>query len=126
MTQTTRLIPDSQSTENNAATQIPRLNKYRTPPDERREHSRQIIAYAVIAGYLILLFLNIGIPIAVYWLSLPNDLEKTVPLTVSDIKDLTLAISSALSGLVGVLGFIMGYYFKSEEERVKKDESANK
>lgn len=123
MEQTTTSIPAAQVEESKVATQIPTLSRYPTPPEERREHSRQTIAYSVIAGYLLLLLLNISIPFIVYWLSQPSDPQKTVPLTVSDIKDLTLAISSAMSGLVGVLGFVMGYYFKSAEDNAKKDES---
>ena len=117
--------PGAQAEESKVATKVPTLNRYPTPPEERREHSRQIIAYAVIAGYLLLLLLNISIPFVVYWFSQPSDPQQTVPLTVSDIKDLTLAISSAMSGLVGVLGFIMGYYFKSAEGSIKKDEINN-
>ncbi len=110
---------DSLMGESSAATKVPLLPRYPTPPEERRERSRQIIAYIVIAGYLILLLLNISIPFIFYWISRPTDPQKVVPLTVGDIKDLTLAISSAMSGLVGVLGFVMGYYFKSAETAEK-------
>ena len=101
--------PNLSGTETHVATTVPPLARHPTPPEERQEQSRQIIAYTVIAGYLILLLLSISIPIAIYLLSRPNDPDKITPITVNDIKDLTLAISSAMSGLVGVLGFIMGY-----------------
>lgn len=79
-----------------------------------REESRKKIAYAVIAAYLFLLLFNISIPIILYLISKPS-----TPLQISDIKDLTLAISAAISSLVGILGFVMGYYFKSKEEEKK-------
>ena len=83
------------------------------PPDE---HSRRIIAYIVVVAYVVLLLINIGLPILLYY-SKPS----SQPVTTNDIKDLMLTISSSLSGLVGVLGFIMGYYFKSVEQEKKKE-----
>lgn len=80
------------------------------------EKSRERIAYAFVAGYLILLLFNVSIPVILYWISKPKD----TPLSIDEVKDLTLAISSAISGLVGVLGFIMGYYFKAKEVEQSK------
>jgi hypothetical protein len=36
--------------------------------------------------------------------------------SASDARDLMLAMSGTLSGLVGVLGFVMGYYFKELDQ----------
>jgi len=83
-----------------------------------QEYSRQIIAFTLVLAYVVLLGTNIFLPT---WLYLQNK-PAEVNLQMSDIKDLTLTISSALSGLVGILGFIMGYYFKTVEQEKKEEQ----
>lgn len=69
-----------------------------------KEKTRRSLAWAVLIGYLCLLAINVGGPLVLF---------ATSSVDASDAKDLILAISGALSGLVGVLGFIVGYYFKT-------------
>ncbi len=63
---------------------------------EHREHTRSKIALYYVLGYLFII-------IMVIWLGL------WTKFTVTDYKDMLLAISGILSG---PLGFIIGFYFK--------------
>ncbi|MBI3045919.1 MAG: hypothetical protein HYY86_00010 [Candidatus Harrisonbacteria bacterium] len=63
---------------------------------EKREDTRSSIALSYVIGYLILVFI---ILIRGWWLG------------INDLKDLLVTLSGILSG---PLGFIVGYYFKSE------------
>jgi hypothetical protein len=76
----------------------------------RKELSRHSIALWFIFGYLILLTVTFAVPTIVFLLARP-----ATPVTVVDFKDLLQAYSGALTGLTGILGFVVGYYFKSEE-----------
>ncbi|HPC93258.1 MAG TPA: hypothetical protein PLJ74_13550 [Myxococcota bacterium] len=76
----------------------------------RKELSRHRIAIWFIWGYLILLTLAFAAPTVLYVVSKPAN-----SLTVADLKDLLQAFSGALTGLTGILGFVVGYYFKGEE-----------
>jgi hypothetical protein len=75
----------------------------------RKDMSRHRIALWFIWGYLILLTITFVAPISIYFISRPS-----TSLTVSDLKDLLQAFSGALAGLTGILGFVVGYYFKEE------------
>jgi len=77
-----------------------------SPPDTApvaKEKTRSSLAWVVLVGYLALLAVNVGGPLVLLSIS---------DINASGAKDLILAISGALSGLVGVLGFVVGYYFK--------------
>lgn len=74
----------------------------------RKDETRSYLARVVVIGYLTLLAVNVIGPLV---------LVSTGKVTVGDMKDTTLVISTALSGLIGVLGFVVGYYFKSEEDK---------
>lgn len=77
----------------------------------RKELSRHRIAIWFIWGYLILLTLTFVTPTVLYLLSRPSG-----ALSIVDLKDLLQAFSGGLSGLTGILGFVVGYYFKGEEQ----------
>ncbi|TWP33606.1 hypothetical protein [Leekyejoonella antrihumi] len=83
----------------------------RKPIKHRQEDARQHIAYWVLGAYLALLVINIGVPLGLYIAFRPHQ-----SVTVSDTKDLIVAISSAMGSLVGVMGFVVGYYFKSRDK----------
>jgi len=68
---------------------------------EKREGTRSQIALYYVVGFLLL----IGSALLLFSLR---------DLTVNDLRDLLLALSGILSG---PLGFIIGYYFKSESNR---------
>ncbi len=81
----------------------------------RKELSRHRIALWFIFGYLALLTVTFAAPTIVFLLARPAD-----PMTVADFKDLLQAYSGALTGLTGILGFVVGYYFKGEERESTK------
>jgi len=91
-------------------------------PDEnwhvrkRQEDARARIAYAFVGGYLLLLLANIMVPVVLF-------LSASVkhPFGASDMTSLTGQISAAVSSLLGVLGVVLGYYFKAttDERRAK-------
>ena len=77
----------------------------------RKELSRHRIAQWFIWGYLILLAFTFAGPTVIFVVYRPSSTE----LTVDQLKDLLQAFSSALTGITGILGFVVGYYFKGEE-----------
>jgi hypothetical protein len=79
---------------------------------ERQEDARRTIAFALISVYLVLLVANIAVPIVLYLNSHPK-----TSMSLADLKDMTLVMSAALANLVGILGFVVGFYFKAMEEK---------
>lgn len=77
-------------------------------PEKTKEDARKTIAQRLVLAYVILLAFSVIIPMVLLWI--PH--IGTNGLTISDARDLMLAMSGTLSGLVGILGFVMGYYFK--------------
>jgi hypothetical protein len=75
---------------------------------EQEAGARQTIAHRLVRAYVVLLALSIVIPTALIWIPHAKN-----TFSVPDARDLILAMSGALSGLVGILGFVMGYYFKA-------------
>lgn len=66
-----------------------------------REHTRSKMAILFVLGFFALLFLCIAY-------------ADRVNAPLSDLKDILVAIIGALSG---TLGFIVGYYYKSVQEK---------
>lgn len=66
---------------------------------QKRESTRSYVAKLFVWAFYIILSLTFGF--GVYY-----------KFEVNDIKDLILAVSGVLSG---PLGFVLGFYFKSEE-----------
>lgn len=75
---------------------------------EKEEDARRSIAHRLVWAYILLLAFSIVIPTALMWIP-----HVTGGASITDARDLMLAMSGTLSGLVGILGFVMGYYFKS-------------
>jgi hypothetical protein len=78
----------------------------RPPPDPAL--TRHNVANKVPWGYLILVGIVVTAPIALMLLK---------GMDVDDATKITIALSSTLSGLAGVLGYVMGFYFKGEEQK---------
>jgi hypothetical protein len=83
-----------------------------------RESARSRIATRVVRFYLVMVIFNVTVPFVLYFLPHPDN-----GFSLSDVRDLILAISSGLSSLVGILGFIVGYYFKAEESATPAKDS---
>ena len=96
-------------------TQVPTENVTEIRPlspksiEELQEGTRQDIAHRLIFAYLILLAVTIAVPVVSLWM--PH--VGANGFSVTDARDLMLAMSGTLSGLVGIIGFVMGYYFKA-------------
>lgn len=73
---------------------------------ERQEDARRKIAFSFILVYLTLLAANIVIPL----LLLINHIVN-----LDQMKDLVLSVSAALGNIVGILGVVIGFYFKAAE-----------
>lgn len=86
------------------------------PPEAKKEEARRRIAYIVVIAYVVLVVANITIPTILYM----KYKADNQPLNIENVKDLMIAISSILSGLVGILGFVVGYYFKAVEQDKKE------
>jgi len=80
-------------------------------PQEKVADARKNIAYLLVGVYIVLLLGNVILPIVLYLTSAPRTAFSMV-----DLKDLSSAISGVLGGLVGILGFVVGYYFKSIDD----------
>jgi len=92
---------------------LPDLNSHIT---RRQEDARARIAYAFVGGYLILLLTNIMVPVVLFLTA-----STKHPFGASDMSNLTGQLSAAVSSLLGVLGVVLGYYFKAttDERRGK-------
>jgi hypothetical protein len=71
--------------------------------------TRRSLAWTVVIGYLILLAAIVGTAIVLLFISRP----------VNDVQQAVITLVGALSALAGILGFVVGYYFKSEEIELK-------
>lgn len=80
-------------------------------PEQTTADARKTIAYILVGVYVLLVVANVALPVTLFLTNRPAG-----PFSMSDLKDLSSAISSILAGLVGILGFVVGYYFKSIDE----------
>jgi hypothetical protein len=69
------------------------------------------ITYVFVGGYIVVLIGSL-VPVWVF-------VSQHTPLSMSDLKDLAGVIAAAVSSLTGLLGFVLGYYFKSAEDKWK-------
>lgn len=83
----------------------------------RKAGARTRIAYAVTAAYIAFVTMNFTIPFFLYARS-----DHSGPMGLSDVSSLMTAMGSALSGFLGLLGFVLGYYFKSDDETADHSE----
>lgn len=89
-------------------TAIQKLATHPESPEAKKEDARKDIARRLVFAYVALLTFSIVIPMVLLWV--PR--ASTNSFSISDARDLMLAMSGTLSGLVGILGFVIGYYFK--------------
>jgi hypothetical protein len=108
MTETTTSPTGPQLQEAAKLAPIPRQQTARRPPIPQ-SWTRHRLAWTVLFGYLILLAAIVGTAIALAFLSRP----------VRDVQQIVVTLGGALSALAGILGFVVGYYFKAEESAAK-------
>lgn len=75
--------------------------------EEREDFARRNIAYIVVAAYVFFLLISAAPPVVFFLRS--EDLQ------LADVRELTTALAIGVSSLSGVLGFVLGYYFKASE-----------
>ncbi len=71
------------------------------------DDARHRIAFLVVRTYLVVLVFSV-VTIAAYLLF-------TKGLDPAAVRDLTGTMTAIVSGVTGVLGFVLGYYFKAVE-----------
>jgi hypothetical protein len=86
----------------------PTATRHPPPPDPI--FTRHAVASRILWGYLLFLGVVIATPIVLMLIK---------GTTVDDASKITIALSGALSGLVGVLGYVIGFYFKGEEQKAQ-------
>ena len=86
---------------------LPQVTKHLRSPEQVKEDARWSIARRLVFAYVALLAFSLIIPLVMLWIPRVNN-----GFSMSDARDLMLAMSGTLSGLVGILGFVMGYYYK--------------
>lgn len=91
----------------NSPVLLPRLSSSKRA--EREDKARMWIAAAFVAGYLVVLIISLA-PVVLFVL-------ESDELALSDVKDLGGVMAAAVSSLTGLLGFVLGYYFKAAEDR---------
>lgn len=93
-----------------------------TPTDlaAQEADARRSIAQYLVLAYVVLLAFSVVIPTALIWI------PHVTTTSVTNSRELMLAMSGTLSGLVGILGFVMGYYFKSLDKSPESTASSEK
>jgi hypothetical protein len=89
---------------------------------EREDDTRRQIARWLVAGYLFLLIVNVVTPfLLLVYVKLPG----TASVPANDIAEVMRAGSTVTASLVGVLGFVVGYYFKASESTATGSQRAH-
>lgn len=97
---------------------LPKVTRELRSPAQVKEDARWTIARRLVLAYVALLAFSIAVPMLLLWAPRVNN-----GFSVSDARDLMLAMSGTLSGLVGILGFVMGYYFKELDKPQKRSKT---
>jgi hypothetical protein len=83
----------------------------RTTAEQRREgEARRRIAFILVWSYLAIIALNIVAPVVIVKVLGSSNSQIEAVRTISE------SIAPLITAVVGVLGFVLGYYFKSEEK----------
>jgi hypothetical protein len=83
----------------------------RPTAEQRREgEARRKIAFILVWGYLAIIMLAIVAPVVIVKLLGPSAADIDAVRTISE------EIAPLITAVVGVLGFVLGYYFKTEEK----------
>ena len=94
-----------------ATTPIGHVGKLKSEYERKQESdARRSIALRLVWAYLGLLFFTISIPVLLYLSGPSPDSAR-----LSAIKELSAPLTAGISSVTGVIGFVLGYYFKSEE-----------
>lgn len=94
-------------------TTFDQAGRLRSHIDIAVEDARRQIAVRVIWGYLAAIAVVLLVPLLLMVISDEVD--------AGNAKDLVLALTAAVAGLNGVVGFVVGYYFKSADIASKRE-----
>lgn len=92
------------------------LAAHRIEESKKEGDARRTIASRLVWAYLTLLFLTLVVPVLLY-VAAPTPAGSQL----NAIKDLATPLTAGLSSVTGVVGFVLGYYFKTEERRVGEE-----
>jgi hypothetical protein len=85
-------------------------------PEATREDARRTIAITLVCAYLAVIVLNAAIPVGMLlWIG-----KAASPAELSGVKDILAIVTAGTTSVTGVIGFVLGYYFKSEEKERKR------
>jgi hypothetical protein len=89
-----------------------RITPVRRPTAEQRREgeARRKIAFILVWAYLAIITLDIVAPVAIVMMLGSGTGQIDAVRTISE------EIAPLITAVVGVLGFVLGYYFKSEEK----------
>jgi hypothetical protein len=73
--------------------------------------ARRSIAISLVATHMGLLLISVVTPVAIYLMG-QNAVD---PSRLSAMKELPVPISAGITSVTGVIGLVLGYYFKSQE-----------
>jgi hypothetical protein len=80
---------------------------------KQESDARKAIAGRLVWAYMLLLLASVAVPVVLFFTA------QQVPdaNAISAIKEISAPATAAVSSVTGVIGFVLGYYFKSEERR---------
>lgn len=87
-----------------------------TPTFDERQRAREAdarrrIAFVLVGAYVVLLALYVLAPILAVKLVGAGDEQVTA------LKSASESVGAVVTGVAGLLGFVLGYYFRSEEQK---------
>jgi hypothetical protein len=92
------------------------LHRVPGDPEATKEDARRTIALTLVWAYLAVLAINAIIPVVMLlWVGTSASSAE-----LSAVKDFIAPIAAGTASVTGVIGFVLGYYFKSEEIQRKR------
>jgi hypothetical protein len=108
-------VEAAESPETREVSEVPktkRVTPIRRPTAEQRREgeARRKIAFILVWGYLAIITLDIVAPVVIVKM-LGSTTEE-----IDAVRTISEEIAPLITAVVGVLGFVLGYYFKTEEK----------
>lgn len=92
------------------------LSKIPADPANVKEDARRTIAITLVWAYLGVIAVNAIIPVALLlWAG-----SSASSTELSSVRDFIAPVTALTGSVTGVIGFVLGYYFKTEEVQRKK------
>lgn len=78
---------------------------------EKEGDARRRIAFILVISYVALLAMNLVVPI------LAVEIVGSGETQIAALKSASENVAALLTGVAGVIGFVLGYYFKAEDQK---------